>query len=289
MDVASIITAFSLPATGFIYLLILIELVLRATRQRRYSWGRHIERASTDLSLSLFHAPMISASSAAAAGVGINFITDSNASVAKWAWGMFLVTASPIILAGGSVRLIRKATDRRGGLALARYRLARCIACRTVPSDYAEALAWTRRMQQVASRFAVRAQSLTFRTWARRDHPRAVTIVSIAWGLNAVAVSAAFLGLCFNHGRIRDLRDAAVLLAYCGGLVLAPAALVLWWRTEQWWLAAVGAELQKDAVRAEAALVKLSPADGVRLRLWRWVNRHRPSELSGPVLERRTR
>lgn len=185
--VLAIITILDTAALAFIIGLFLISLIMWTTRKRVYSWGRHVDRAPADMSLSLFHAPMIAATIAIGTGISINYITDANSSTATYAQGTVGMLIYPLIMMSLSMRLLRRTTDRRSGIPLIRNRLARCLACRTrAPSDLEPALAWLGRVQRFGNRLTARAEGMTFLRWTQR-RPKASRLMVIAWPLDVVS------------------------------------------------------------------------------------------------------
>jgi hypothetical protein len=279
-----ITTILDMAALAFIIALFLIKLVTWATRKRLYSWGRHVDRAPGDMSFSLLHAPMIAASTAIGTGVSINYLTDASSSIATYAQGAVGMFICPLIMVSVSVRLIRRATDRRNGIPLVRNRLARCLACRTrCPSDLDRALAWLDRVQRFGDRLTARAERLTFRRWTQR-HPRASRLMAIAWLLDAVAVTAMLVGSSRGWD-INRPQNLATFLLSCAALVMGPTALVLWWQTDRWWLLSVGAELTTEARRAEKNLMRFVHPDGLRQRLRRWMDKHQQQAPGDPIID----
>jgi hypothetical protein len=162
---------------------------------------------------------------------------------------------------------------------------------KSTPADPADALVWVLRMKRVGDRLALRAETLTFRRWA--IHKRmGLALVEIAW-IEGVLVAVVFAASMTGYADpIPGTSDRVILAIVVAAAFLGPAALVLQWNTDRWWLRAIGADLRADAEIAEKAVKAriVQPVGFVqRLRDWAHGLGDQTGQKSGSSMRRGTR
>ncbi|MEU6748500.1 hypothetical protein ABZ914_19980 [Spirillospora sp. NPDC046719] len=232
----------------------------------RYRWGRALGVHQAELSVSLVYAPLFSGLAAVLAGLGVNVVTDSDASTVDRKYGMALVGLALLGLAYSSLTLLKNSKGR--GLPRVRYQIHRYTDRAYTPPDIDAAVAWIKRQRRAGQYLADQGAALTWRRYRRRRRTL-VSVTASAVSINLVFVVAVAVRL-IAVGTGLATRSWIVIGLIALALPLASLGLVLDWRTQRWWLRTVGQELIEAADRAQASIARRFPEQTLRRRLGQW-------------------
>lgn len=241
-------------------------------RRRFYAWEREVSRTSTEVALSMFYAPMLSAAAAVVAGLGVNIFTGDDNSALSIPIGIVYVLVGVGILAWGGRGLARMAIGKGAPLARVRHRLNAVEHPDLGRTEHSDALTYARRVTRVGERLMSRSQALTFRTWMRSGNRRALRTMA------PPALAGGFLVFLSIRLSISMVEHGWVFLGLTAGAAVAGFIVpYIRWIDARWTLRAVGRELSEEGRRTESYLRRHIPAPTWRervLHLLPW--RHSP-------------